>query len=216
MTVEGAGPRDDLSVPDLVTCARSGNQQAWDALVERYAPLVWSICRRYRLSAEDAADLSQSVWLRLVEQLPALRDPAAFAGWLATTTRRECCSFLRAARRQPVLSETLDAETMPDTQADTADQELLAAERRAALREAFGHLPPRCQRLLAILVEDPPVPYAEISSRLGIAVGSIGPIRSRCIDRLRRDPAIAALIDTEADSAGALQAGSAQRRSPPA
>src|SRR5260370_40419673 len=82
--------RDDPQVTDLVTRARKGDQQAWDAIVERYAPLIWSICRRYRLSDADAEDVGQIVWLRLVDQLDNLRDPAALPGWLVTTTRREC------------------------------------------------------------------------------------------------------------------------------
>jgi DNA-directed RNA polymerase specialized sigma24 family protein len=83
-------------------------------------------------------------------------------------------------------------------QSEMADDELLLAERHAALREAFGHLPPRCQQLIALLLEDPPVPYPEIGARLGIPAGSIGPSRGRCLDKLRRYPAVAALINAEA------------------
>jgi RNA polymerase sigma factor (sigma-70 family) len=190
--------RDDLVVTDLVTRARDGDTQAWDALVERYAPLIWSICRRYRLGGADAEDIAQAVWLRLVDQLDNIRDPAAIAGWLATTTRRECCRALRAARRPQVAWPVPDAETIADEQAETAEQELLAAERHAALRDAFADLTPCCQQLLALLAADPPVQYAEISARLGIPVGSIGPSRGRCLDKLRRHPAIAALINAEA------------------
>ena len=93
--------RDDPQVTDLVTRASGGDRQAWDALVGRYAPLVWSICRRYRLSGADAEDAGQAVWLHPVEHLRNLRDPAALPGWLATTTRRECCRIRRAARRRP-------------------------------------------------------------------------------------------------------------------
>src|SRR5215472_4445805 len=189
---------DDPAVSDLVTRARDGDQQAWDALVERHAPLIWSICRRHRLGGADAEDVAQTVWLRLVDQLDKIRDPAAIAGWLATTTRHECCRALRAARRPLTAWPVPDAETIPDQQARTAEQELLAAERNAALREALAHLTPREQQLLAILTADPPVPYAEISARLGIPVGSIGPSRGRCLDKLRRHPAIAALINAEA------------------
>src|SRR5215471_10837929 len=82
--------RDDQSVTDLVTGARGGDKQAWDALVERYAPLIWSICRQYRLGRADAEDVAQSVWLRLVDQLGKIREPAALPGWLVTTARREC------------------------------------------------------------------------------------------------------------------------------
>jgi DNA-directed RNA polymerase specialized sigma24 family protein len=88
----------------------------------------------------------------------------------------------------------LDADSIPDKQAQAADQELLAAERHVALREAFTYLPPEGQQLIAMLTADPPLPYFEISARLGIPVGSIGPTRSRCLDRMRGHPAIAALI----------------------
>ena len=90
MTAEaGPVPRDG-PITDLVLRARDGDQQAWDALVERYAPLVWSICRRYRLAGADADDVGQAVWLQLVDHIGKIRDPAALPGWLATTTAREC------------------------------------------------------------------------------------------------------------------------------
>jgi RNA polymerase sigma factor (sigma-70 family) len=187
----------ELQVTDLVTRAKDGDQQAWDALIERYSPLIWSICRRHRLGAADAEDVTQTVWLRLVDQLDKVRDPAAIAGWLATTTRRECCRALRAAPRPQATWRELDAETIPDKQARTAEQQLLAVERNAALRQALAQLTPRDQQLIAILTADPPVPYTEISARLGIPVGSIGPTRGRCLDKLRRHPAIAALINVE-------------------
>ena len=91
---------DYLPVTDLVTRAKNGDQQAWDALVERYAPLVWSICRRYRLERADAEDVCQAVWFTLVARLDHLRDPAALPGWLATTTRRECGRVLHATGRR--------------------------------------------------------------------------------------------------------------------
>ncbi len=189
--------RDDLIVTGLVTRARNGDQQAWDALVERYAPLVWSICRRYQLGNADAEDVSQNVWLRLVDQLGSLREPAAIPGWLTTTTRRECARALRAARSPRAAALGPEIENIPDTEIEMAEQGLLIAERHAALREAFSHLPPRCQQLITLLIEDPPVPYAQISARLGTPIGSIGPSRRRYLDRLRRHPAIAALIDAE-------------------
>jgi len=191
--------RDNLPVTDLVTRAKNGEKHAWDALVERYAPLIWSICRRYRLNDADAEDVGQAVWLKLVNHLD-LRDPAALPGWLATTTRRECIRVVRAAGGPPAGEQALDAGNIPDTQTATAEHELLEAERHAALREAVTRLPPGCQQLLALLMADPPVPYAEISARLGVSAGSIGPNRSRCLDRLRRDPVIAALISAEAAS----------------
>jgi RNA polymerase sigma factor (sigma-70 family) len=181
----------------LVARARAGDKQAWDALVERYAALIWSICRKYRLGPADAEDVGQSVWLCLVAQLDKIREPAALPGWLATTTRRECVRVVRSARGPHAVLYPLDAETIPDGQADAAEQDLLAAERHAALRQAFADLPPHGQQLIAMLAADSPVPYAEISARLGIAVGSIGPTRSRCLDKMRRHPAIAALTGAE-------------------
>jgi RNA polymerase sigma factor (sigma-70 family) len=191
---------DDAQVIDLVTRARNDDRQAWDALIERYAALIWSICRRYQLGNADAEDVVQTVWLRLVDQLDKVRAPAAIAAWLATTTRRECCRVLRLATRQRATwPNEPGAETILD-EARTAEDELLAAERHAALREALAQLTPRDRQLIAILAADPPVPYAEISARLGIPVGSIGPTRSRCLDKLRRYPAIAALINAEAQA----------------
>ena len=192
--------RDNLPVTDLVTCARNGEKQAWDAIVERYSPLIWSICRRYGLGRTDTEDVGQAVWLHLVGHLGNLREPAALPGWLATTARRECLRVLRAGR--PLAAGcVLDAETLPDDQAGTAEQELLAAERQAVLREAFLDLPPCGQRLIALLLEDPPLPYAEISVRLGIPIGSIGPNRRRYLDKMRRHPAIAALVRAEVATA---------------
>jgi RNA polymerase sigma factor (sigma-70 family) len=193
---QDAGRRsDDPVITDLVTRARNGDRQAWDALVERYAPLIWSICRRRRLGRADAEDVAQSAWLKLIGQLHRIRDPAALPGWLATTTQRECSRIQRAAPGPHDAAYARDAEAIPDDHARTAEQEWLEAERHAALREAFARLPPCCQQLIALLLQDPPVPYAEISARLGIPVGSTGPTRGRCLGKLRRDPAIAALIN---------------------
>jgi RNA polymerase sigma factor (sigma-70 family) len=194
-----------LSVTDLVTRAKNGEQQAWDALVERYAPLIWSICRRYRLEAADAEDVGQSVWLKLVSHLDHLREAAALPGWLATTTRRECGRVINAADARRAGERVLIADNISetDTETDIVEQELLVAEQNVILRDALARLPPGCQQLLALLIADPPVPYTEISARLGISAGSIGPNRRRCLDRLGRDPEIAALISTEAASTGA-------------
>ena len=203
--------RDDPSVVALVARAREGDKRAWDEIVERYAPLVWSICLRHRLSEHDAADVGQTVWLRLVEQLRVLREPAALAGWLATTTRRESLRVLRASRDRQLREDPVDAEAVADADAGMVEQELLAAERGVALREAFTRLPQRCQRLLSLLMENPPVPYAEISARLRMPIGGIGPNRARCLDRLRRNPMLAVLIGPPAEK----PAGGGERHGQP-
>jgi RNA polymerase sigma factor (sigma-70 family) len=195
MTAEAGPIPGDATVTDLVIRAREGDQQAWDAIVERYARLVWSICRRYGLA--DADDVGQAVWLQLVDHIGEIRDPAALPGWLATTTGRECGRIVGATRRTFPSGRVLNPQDIPDEQTALADDELLRFERYAALREALADLPPACQRLIAMLAEDPPLPYAQISARLGIPVGSIGPTRSRCLTKLRRHPAIAALTNAE-------------------
>jgi RNA polymerase sigma factor (sigma-70 family) len=197
LTQQAGRGRADPVVTGLVTRARNGDRRAWDALVDRYAPLIWSICRKYQLDAADAQDAAQNVCLKLADHLGSLRDPAALPGWLATTTRRECGRIACAARRPGDVGRVLAAATIPGDHAPAAEQDLLAAERHAALREAFGQLPPSCQQLLTLLIHDPALPYAQISARLGIPVGSIGPSRRRCLDKLRRHPAITALINAD-------------------
>ncbi|MET7393374.1 sigma-70 family RNA polymerase sigma factor [Dactylosporangium sp. NPDC005572] len=183
--------RDDPTLVALVLAARDGSQTAWDQLVERYAPLVYGICRRHGLAGMDVDDVGASVWLRLVERLDTIREPAALPGWIATTTRNECLRALRARQR------TIPAEPDERLAADDPpfDDWLVAQERGIALRAAFAGLPDRCRRLLSLLFADPPTPYSEISAAIGIAVGAIGPNRQRCLDRLRRDPALASLLD---------------------
>ncbi len=124
-----------------------------------------------------------------MDQIGRIRDPAALPGWLATTARRECARLVRAAHRAHPPGHVLHAGAIPDERAAAADGELLAAERHAALRAALAQLPPSCRDLLALLAADPPLPYAQISARLGIPAGSIGPSRSRCLDKLRHHPA---------------------------
>src|SRR6202050_5316619 len=116
---------DDCGVAGLVARARGGDRQGWDALAKGYAPLVWSICRKYRLGRADADDVGQNVWVRLVDQLGKIRDPAALPGWLATTTHRECWRVSRAGYGS--VAYELDTENIPDEQAEAADYELLAA-----------------------------------------------------------------------------------------
>jgi RNA polymerase sigma factor (sigma-70 family) len=185
----------DEPVTGLVSRARDGDQHAWNELVERYVPLVESICRRYRLTRPDSDDIGQTVWLLLVEHLGELRQPAALPGWLATTTSRECQRVLRRAGRHGSPVPQADIKLAADQVAGTVEQELIEAELNAALRAAFAELQPRCQQLLAMLMTDPPLSYTEISAAASIPVGSIGPQRARCLDQIRRSPFLAALRD---------------------
>ena len=187
----------------LVPAAREGDQDAWDAIVDRFLPLVGALIRRHRLSDADGDDVSQTVWLRLVEHLHALREPDALPGWIRTTTRNECLRVLAArGRTRPVDPQAevgLDAVSE-----DASDAELLAAERRQALREALAELPAGRRDLLLLLLTDPPVPYEEISARLGIPIGSIGPTRARALDQLRRTRALRDLRDMGPDPVGGV------------
>lgn len=178
----------------LVPAAREGDQHAWDAIVDRFLPLVAAIVRGHRLSEADGDDVSQTVWLRLVEHLGDLRDPAALPGWIRTTARNECLRLLGARGRvRPVDPQDDAAVGLDAVVEDVADAELVAAERRQVLREALAELPEGRRALLLLLVEVPPVAYEEISRRLGIPVGSIGPTRARALDQLRRTRALQGL-----------------------
>jgi RNA polymerase sigma factor (sigma-70 family) len=200
---------DDPPVPDLVARAAHGDQHAWNLLVERYARLVWSICRRHRLSNADIEDVSQTVWLRLVQQLDELRDARALPGWLATTTHRECIRVsLANSRQRAALDRSLGPDHSPDlVRQDIAAPDemvadaLLQDERALALRTGFAELSPECRRLLSVLLRDPPPSYKEISSQLEMPIGSIGPNRARCLEKLRRTTAVSALIKAETEGA---------------
>jgi len=183
--------RDDPSVVTLVARAAGDDPGAWNELVDRYAPLVWAICTRYELSSHDSEDVGQTVWLLLVEQLGKLREPAALPGWLATTTKRECLRVVMASHRSDRLTSLDDALQFVDDA--VIDEEILMAERNAGLRAALAELPPRCRQLMSMLLRDPPCSYSEISATLQIAMGSIGPQRARCLERLRRSDTLTAL-----------------------
>jgi RNA polymerase sigma factor (sigma-70 family) len=155
--------------------------------VEHYAGLVWHVARGHRLGDADAADVVQTVWLRLVESLPRLREPAAVGGWLATTARNESLRQLRRSGRE-VVEADIDL-TLVSTPADDAyspEAVLDAHERRDLVRRALDGLSQRCQTLLRALAYSPDVSYADISTALDMPVGSIGPTRGRCLDRLRQ------------------------------
>jgi RNA polymerase sigma factor (sigma-70 family) len=182
---------DPPTVIALLEAAQQGSQRAWTALVERYTPLVTAIVLGFRLQRSDAEDVAQTVWLRLVEHLRDLREPRALPMWIVTITRNECLRLIRTSQRTRPFDPTDQPAVVDRAERIDPDERLLAAERRAALLAAIAELPVRQRDLLLLLVADPPVSYAEITARMGIPVGSIGPTRARALERLRGSPAIA-------------------------
>ncbi|MFN2497295.1 MAG: RNA polymerase sigma factor [Pseudonocardiaceae bacterium] len=185
----------DENVTDLFHAAAGGGEDAWSSLVERYLPLVRSVIRSYGLSGENAEDVSQTLWLRLVEHLKDIREPRALPGWIKTTTRNECMQLLKAARRAVPVGASVDPHVLPDVDREL-DEDLLRAERHQALLQALAELPDHQRNLLILLAVDPPLSYEEIARRLDIPKGSIGPTRARALQRLREHHAIATMLDT--------------------
>jgi RNA polymerase sigma factor (sigma-70 family) len=184
---------DESEVSRLVQASANGEEAAWNELVRRYAPLVMAVTRNYQLTAQDAQDVSQTVWLRLVEHLDSLREPEALPGWLATTTQRECVRLVQRGRRvQPVdphTDSTLDRGLTVDP-----DDAIIRAELRQALRDGLAELTKRDQLLLQLRAADPPMSYEEIADVLGMRIGSIGPTLRRCLDRLRQTTSMRAYL----------------------
>jgi RNA polymerase sigma factor (sigma-70 family) len=168
---------------NLVVLAAAGDQQAWSRLVDHYARLVWAVTRSFRLTDSDASDVSQVVWLRLLEHIDRV-DPVRVGAWLVVTTRRECLRVL-AFRKRVLLTYEPDDFEAAAAGAPELDAGMLADERAVDVRRALQSLPDRWQQLLGMLMADPPAPYAEISQKLGLPIGSIGPIRGRCLQKLR-------------------------------
>ena len=175
----------DTDTATLLDAARLGDQPAWDELVARFNGLVWSVARSFRLDTADAHDVVQMTWLRLVENLNRITDPERLAAWLATTTRRECLQLLRKSRRdRPAASE--DALTEIADPGDPVDADLLLDERDRALWRALAAIGERCQQLLRVLMASPPPAYKDVAAALDISIGTIGPARQRCLDKLRQ------------------------------
>lgn len=189
----------DWDLPTLVKASVDHDEEAWNELVRRFAGLVAFVIRHYRLSAADTQDVSQLVWLRLVEHLADIREPAALPGWLATTTRHECERYLRLNGRS-VAMDPLTMRLTDKADGPEIDELLLAAERRQVLLDGLRELTDQQRELLLMLTADPPYAYAEISRILGIPIGSIGPTRSRVLDKLRDTDAVRAYLDAD-DSA---------------
>lgn len=176
---------DGAALVFLVKAAASGDQQAWNSLVERFASTVWAIARGHRLNSADAADVFQTTWLRLLEHLDRIEHPERVGAWLATTARRECLRVLRIAGRQAAKGDDFDLLPDPDS-SRSPDRDLVSSERRHLINQLVDQLPVRSQLLLRLLSADSPLSYREISEALGMPIGSIGPTRARALEQLRR------------------------------
>ena len=181
-----------IGLPELVAAASAGQPAAWNNLVERFTPLISAVTHRYRLAPSDASNVRQTVWLRLVEHISAIREPRALPGWIATTTRNEAQRVVSARHRvrlvDPQTESTLDRTGHIDL-----DENLLRQERQAAVHAGLDELRPEHRGLLTLLFTDPEPSYQEISRQLGIPTGSIGPTRSRSLKKLHATTAIRAL-----------------------
>lgn len=189
----------DRVLVDLVHAARSGDDVAWGRLVGRFDRRLRAIAGSYRLPPVDVDDVIQATWLRLFKHIERLREPAALAGWLATTTRRESVRLL-ALRSREQLSDDPELGDRPERYCPAA--ELLAEECRQALQRALTALPERHRMLMGVLITDADPDYRQIGARLAIPVGSIGPIRGRSLARLRRDPQLRALCGAAGQPSG--------------
>lgn len=174
----------DEPVAPLLRAAAAGDSTAWDTLVDRFSGLLWATARAHRLTQSDAADVVQTTWLRLLENLGRIQEPERLGGWLAVVARRECLLVLKRSNREPPVPADEMLDRIPDQRA-SVEAAMLAAERDAALWQVFDELPDPCRRLLRVLVADPPPAYAEIASALEMPIGSIGPTRARCLAKLR-------------------------------
>lgn len=176
----------DLDARLVLRCA-AGDARAWDALVRRHERLVYAIGRSYRLSDEDLGDVFQDVFAALLKGMPRLRDGRALVRWLASTTER-IARTTALRRRREAAREHREPDTIDrlEDHGGAVGSELERAEREHEVRLALGAVSERCKRLLeALYYEDPTPSYGELSQRFGVPVGSLGPTRARCIERLR-------------------------------
>lgn len=166
---------------ELLLRAAAGERTAWNALVERFADMVWSVARSFRLDDATAKDVTQTVWLKLVENIDRIDDPERLPGWLATTCRREALRVARARDRQIPTEFEYDV-------ADTAalpDDLLIDDEENRMVVRAFAAIDEACRQLLRLLTVEPALSYEEVAELTGRPIGSLGPTRSRCLDKLK-------------------------------
>ncbi len=179
-----------MTLEELIRAAREGDERAWGTIVERFEGLIWATTRAHRLSSAESADVTQTTWLRLLENLDRIRDPERLGAWLATTARHESLRQIRLHTRELPSTDEAVLDLATDEPIET---ELLTRERSAALLRALAGVGERCQALLRMLAAVSSPSYEEISAALGMPVGAIGPTRARCLDKLRRSPELAGL-----------------------
>ena len=177
-----ATPSATTDVQRLGDAARSGDNLAWAQLISRFERMLRAIARSYRLNANDSDDAIQATWVKLYEHLDGVRDSAAIAGWLATTIRREALRLLQTSVREH-LTDELDSTIT--SHHDTPEHAYLQTERHQILQTALATLPDRQRRLMTLIAADSTTDYHHISTTLQMPIGSIGPIRARCIARLQ-------------------------------
>jgi RNA polymerase sigma factor (sigma-70 family) len=177
-------------VERLVAGVADGDQIAWNTLVDEFGGLVWATTRAHNLHDEDAADVFQTTWMRLVENLDSIQDPTRLGCWLATTARRECLTAIARAARLNARPE--DLSDLP-SEAPHLSEPPITEQNAVGMHAALTRLAPRHRALLRMLAAAPPPSYAEIGAALGMATGSIGPTRARALARLRSDAARAGL-----------------------
>ena len=175
---------DTPDIAGLVRGAAAGDHEAWERLVDQFSRLIWSITGEFRLVESDAADVVQITWLRLLEHIDRIEHPDRVGSWLAATARNQCLRSLSAHKKVVLSPDDVDLSNAMAHEPEV-DARLLADERAQTVREALSRLPRRWQRLLEMLMADPPASYAEISDQLDLPIGSIGPTRGRCLARLR-------------------------------
>lgn len=174
------------SWPDerLVRECLAGTEEAWAALIDKYKKLIYSIPIKWNLSREDANDIFQAVCVDLYTELPRLREPRALPKWLIQATVHRC-TRLRQQQSRFVDDEITDQLT---PSAPAADAIVAEVEREQVVRDSIASLPSRCAELVRMLFfESPARPYNEIAKQLGLATGSIGFIRGRCLERLKKE-----------------------------
>jgi RNA polymerase sigma factor (sigma-70 family) len=169
--------------PELVAMCLRGDSRAWEALIRRYRRFIYSIPIKFGFSDPDSSDVFQGVCLKLLEHLHEVKDDRKIGGWLATTTTRQCLAIRTLKQRESGTEEEVEE---PEDPSGTLEDIQLLAEQYQLLRDSVQKLPTRCRTMIEMLYLDMKQPsYEEIAEELGIPVPSVGPIRARCLDKLR-------------------------------